>query len=338
MYIGVKNNLKKKIIKFFIFLTISIICFLVADVFYAYFKHYNSVKYVKSICLKNGATDADKGLWQIPFKYTLKYFPFEKYYKTQVSNPERTYGEKSFTKPPILVFGCSFAEGVGLSYEEKFEYYLSQQTNRVVFNYGFGGMGPSPMLYATETNDLYDYVDSVTTVQPEYAIYIFIHGHGLRIYNNKYLIQQFDNWHLSYNQRNGKLVHGNNILSYLTKFAIFKDLFLRYFNSSNRINYTSLLKKYFIQSRDELRKRYPNIKFIIMVHPISPEWRQMLYDDENEINFFNDIQKEGFIVYNLDERLPIDITSDVKYRFPDQHPTSECWKVVVPQFIKDFNL
>lgn len=52
----------------------------------------------------------------------------------------RFSGQK-YTKPPILIYGCSYGYGAGLKDNEHFGYILSEQAKRPVYNFSLEAQG-----------------------------------------------------------------------------------------------------------------------------------------------------------------------------------------------------
>lgn len=142
------------------------------------------------------------------FKYSLRQIHFKDYFdkiikdenelSERISLPQNDNNKKS-----IIVFGCSFAEGVFLQADETLSGQLSKYTQRTAYNMGVSASSPSYMLYLSEYNKFYDLIK----VQPEYIIYVIIPDHINRIYQNKYGIANIDHTsYIGYKEHNGKLV------------------------------------------------------------------------------------------------------------------------------------
>ena len=82
-------------------------------------------------------------------------------------------------------------------------------------------------------------------------------------------------------------------------------------------------------------EKYPDVKFIIIKHPVS---KKMIENDY----FYNterwkELEKEGFIVVDLAKDLDFDITSK-EYILPDMHPNKKAWQIVIPKLVKDLKM
>ena len=321
--------IKILIINFFIFLILFLIC----DFLFALKIHNKHVEFFNSLWKNQERPEETVPILKCWFNESI---PFEKIWNRDYRDSYRLYKVENPTKSSILVFGCSFAFGAFLNHYQTFEYYLSKETNRTVFNYGFGGMGPQNLLYQVSNPKLYEYINEIEKTPPEYAIYIYIPSHALRIYSNKYLAYQ-NPTQLGYDQRNGRLVKSNSFFLFISRFSIIKFFIMKYLGKTalQNDNYmSSLLKKYFIQSRDELQKRYPNIKFIIIKHPCSKEEKS---NNEYYYDCWKQLENEGVIIYDLIEKIDFDVT-DSEYMFPDTHPNEKLWKEITPIIIKDLKL
>lgn len=235
------------------------------------------------------------------------------------SNYKKLYKEHNFIPPvipdkydkkPIIIFGCSYAEGRSikpLEYEEKFSYKLYQATNRPVYNRAFESQGLQYMLYQLEDENLYKELP-----EPEYIVYVYIKDHIRRLY------RECCPWNKSlfYKERSGKLVRIENPLVYTYPFALCRTL--------KKINYKnySFLKKHFIYAKSLSDKHWPNAKWIIL-----------LYDEENTENF-KELEKYGFEIAPASNLTQIDFLTDLKYRISehDPHPTKEAWELLTPLF------
>ena len=70
-----------------------------------------------------------------------------------------------------------------------------------------------------------------------------------------------------------------------------------------------------------------------MVQDPSDENKRIFY----ETPLWEEFKKEGFIIYDLKEKIDVDLTNP-EYLLPDLHPNAKAWNTVVPKLAKDFNL
>lgn len=330
--------MKNKILSTIIIIIICFLIFAFADYLFAKKRYNLQVKFLKENFATEEMNKLEHNMWDYPFVYNWKKYPFEKLYNKQYKGVHRQFGDAMYQKRPILVFGCSFAEGAFLDYKEKFEYLLSNMTRRYVYNMGYSGIGPAVLLFQTQNQKMYDLINITTPDNPpEYAIYLYVNLNEDRIYNDKYALGKSDMFQIGYNQKNGKLVKGENpLIAIITRFAIGKYLVNEYVRKKliNKEYLGPLMKKYIIQSKEELQKRYPDIKFIIIIYPSQISGRKERSYCED---IWPELEKEGFIIYDLSKNLDVDIRTQ-EYLLPDTHPNAKSWQVVTPKIVKDLKL
>jgi len=78
----------------------------------------------------------------------------------------------------------------------------------------------------------------------------------------------------------------------------------------------NLIKLYFIEAGKNLKKRYPNIKFLII------KYLEEMYDNTLQKDIYcserwKELEDEGFIVYDLKEKLSADLNSDEYFFYAD---------------------
>lgn len=330
----------KKFLKFFIILVICLLIFAIMDCAIAFKLHLQRMDLYNSLFADNYGTENVEGfekynLKNFPFEYSWKLKRFQDYFYRVFHEEGYTMtGNPDSTNAPVLLLGCSFAWGSGLNDNEKFGYLISKYTDRLVYNMGWCAMGPEAMLFQVENEEVNNYIKQ-HSAPPEYAIYVYISSHMLRMYDNKYALHEFNTLRLGYNQRKGRLIlNKGGFYTFLSRFAIGKCILDKY--CQDKIFHTpyieSLFRKYMLQTREELQKRYPNIKFIILKFP-----QQHEYDEEEDYTLWNQLKKDGFIVYDLKKELDFDITA-TEYLLPDAHPNAKAWEIITPKFIKDVNL
>lgn len=279
-----------------------------------------------------------------PFEYNLKLIPFGEFWeKRRIDHDKfkslRYHINGKNNQKSIIVFGCSFAEGAFLEDNETFEYQLAKATGRTVYNRGISGFGLAQMLWQTKSELFYEDIDE----EPEYVIYIYISDHLRRIYEHKY---GHINVFLGYKKQNDQMVEDIPLTLQLNRFHIVKNfmknkVFPQYLSFENSDENFDLIKNHFIESKKELQKRYPNIKFIIIKHPFGT--KGICPQDEYELwstystNRWKELEDEGFIIHDLGKFYDIDFESD-EYTVPDGHPNAKAWNVVVKKLVKDLNL
>jgi len=267
------------------------------------------------------------------YEYSKNYSLPRPYFRKlchSVDNREekRTPSGLSFKKPPIIVFGCSFAYGSYLEDEQTFSYKLSKLTKRPVYNEAFPGQGVQHMLYLLQNPEFYK------KEEPEYCIYLYMSDHIRRLYAPT--CSNFDildgTYNLIYKEKKGKLVLdkiGNDIvsyikMSYLSQFLI--HLYLNKFYLKNEKNQRNIAK-YFIESKNEAKKHWKNTKFIVIIYDKIQQGEYIKSElEKNDIKmiYMKDLTKE-----RLSKR---------KYSFPDTHPKEKAWDLLTPLVVKELNL
>ena len=84
-------------------------------------------------------------------------------------------------KPPILLFGCSFAYGTFLKNNQTFSYKLSKLTKRNVYNMALEACGIQYMYYFLSDENFYN---DFSSNPPQYVIYLYIPSHLQRLTSN----------------------------------------------------------------------------------------------------------------------------------------------------------
>lgn len=285
------------------------------------------------------------------FNYTLRLRPFSEFYKELEQGDHFNSLRRQIAflngdeepKSSIILFGCSFVEGSFLEYNETFGYKLSKKLHRTVYNRGFSGFGIPQMLWQARYNNFYKKIDT----EPQYVIYVYIFDHLRRIYESKYgHINVYLGYELKTNKNGTHLIEKNPLLLqlnrfYITRYTMQNFIFPKYLSKKNDDKNFDLIKLHFIETRKELQKKYPNIKFIIIKHPFGQKYSSPkdLYslDYSYTTPRWKELEDEGFIVYDLKDRMNVDITDD-EYTFPDGHPNSKAWDIIIDKMTKDLNI
>lgn len=266
-------------------------------------------------------------------RYKTKMVPFEKVYEQYKKNTlKKTYGENN-KKPPIVLFGCSFAYGSGLEDNKTFAYKLAQKTKRPVYNRAFPGGSPSNMLYQLRRDDFYKEVK-----EPEYIVYLYYTMQFPRMYKMVFWEPSNDLTVRYQKNKNGgldeiKTDYFYNKLWFLHTVRFFQEyLFETKIYALNRQKVNELLRLHFEESRKAALKHWPNSKFVIL-----------LYRDGADIPFFDQelfktLQKEGFTVIDLNELTGVNLENlEYKLSESDHHPNEKAWDLVVPALSKKMN-
>jgi hypothetical protein len=100
--------------------------------------------------LKFTQTDSEEKFYENRKKFGVDWY----YYNKDIDYTYNSWGyrTKEFSElndDYILVFGCSFTEGIGLDYDDIWASKLGKKLNLDVFNLGIGGSGPDTSSYNT---------------------------------------------------------------------------------------------------------------------------------------------------------------------------------------------
>ncbi len=261
------------------------------------------------------------------FFLNLNYFPDE----------DKQFGRfpvgVEYKKPPIVLFGCSFAFGFELQKEQSFHYKLSNLTKRPVYNRACSGWGIQQMLYQVRMQDFYSKVP-----EPEYVMYMMIADHFRRLYVLNFLSGQllFEQRNLRYKLKDGNLVQitdKNKYLNILKRLYITSELHNFYVNNFilskyNYKNYFNFALEHFIESRNEMQKHWKNSKYVVILY-------QDFYKSDE---FIKMLQNNGFKVLFIPSMTDVNLRAK-EYNISDGcHPNEKAWDLLTPLVINKLDL
>lgn len=239
-------------------------------------------------------------------------------------------------KKSIILYGCSYAMGVGLKDEETFGYFLQKLTGRKVYNRSLAGYGIQHMLYLVK-NNINLLIKKENFIESEYAIYLYIENQIKRLYRpNDYfdIYLMFYKW----NKDKTNLVEYKDIdmwfwhSYYLRNMYINKNEKLFTLLPNGEIMLSKEMGKYlsmfFILANRELKKHFPNIKFVIFVYDGNSGMKKIQ----------NSLEQEGIKIVYLSELTKIDFKNRKYIQSDNVHPNNKVWKIVTPLFIKSIGL
>lgn len=266
----------------------------------------------------------------IYLKQSIKYtWKKEDYSLDNLKKSMRTPCGLKYKKPPILIYGCSYAYGFGLNEENTFGYKLSQKAKRPVYNYAMSSKGFQDALFLLEH-------DEKVVPEPEYIFYVFINDHIRRMFINCNKIDYMK--YLTYKNQNDKLVQNENkyaVSERLYIFGVIKNALYYFFKNIFKKPIYRLTKKYIYSINQEIKMKYPNAKFIIID-----------YDNGAESYFSfqkkEELKKQGIEVIQLNKEFKGILKSE-KYRNSInedifRHPNSKAWDLIVPYLVSKYNL
>ncbi len=308
---------------FIIFINIIIFAGFFFLIDYGIYRHYAKIFY----------NDHPKSSPIQVFKYMPYHPPYMENLKGYFKGGNNTYegrapvGEE-YTKPPIVIFGCSYAYGQYLEPNQTFSYKLSKLTQRPVYNRALPGAA-FPLMYFQSTSDaLYNEVKA-----PQDVIYVMIRHHWVRsllyyfdvldvfdmphykIKNNKLILDNYDGVFFNFIKSTYLAKHLNHIWAY------------NYVNNpKNKNKIVDMAVLYFIQSRKEMEKRWnKKINFTVVLY----NDYNILYKDE----LTKKLKENGFNVINTDDLTKEDLKSDKYIMKENNHPSEKAWDLLIPHII-----
>jgi len=243
---------------------------------------------------------------------------------------------------PIVTFGCSFTYGVGLEREQTYPHKLARITGRPVYNAAQGSWGIQHMLFELETGLGLGGINN-----PEFVIFLFINDHIRRLKSpfgnppwpsGPYLYN--DPPYLTYIEKDGKLIPKKYKFRILRNWFLFDQIYKAlgeeeiyghsFLNIRNRpaakkkiVNFMEML---FLRSHEEIRKRWPDAKFVILF------FDNPIFQDDDKI--WTDLEKDGIIILSLPEianSIGMEYSGrPAEYFLADSHPNEKFWDVMTP--------
>ena len=237
------------------------------------------------------------------------------------------------SKNPIVIFGCSYAFGQYLNYNQTLSYKLANSLKRSVYNRGISG-GSFPHLYMQANSEsLYKTIPNTDTV-----IYIMIHDHARRMFLNYFDVLDL---HVlpHYSIKNNTFVmdnYNNKALNFFNSLYTVKAINHAYadnyfYNPHNAEKLTDIITLYFTESRKKLEEKWnKKLTFHILLYE---DWG-IRYKDL----LTKKLKQNGFIVTSTNDLTDEDLTSE-KYMMQDNyHPTEAAWDLLTPKIIEKFGL
>ena len=229
-------------------------------------------------------------------------------------------------KTPIVVFGCSFAYGQYLNFNQTFSYKLAHILKRPVYNRAISGGGFQFMYFqVVDFGNKHFFNDIPNT---DTAIYILVDDHYKRLMRNYFYV--LSPWPLmTYSYKNGKFkINNNRFINFFKSIYISKYLNLVY--TDNYINnpkhseiLTDMIVRYFELTKEKLEEHYnkPINFYIILYESWDISYKELL---------IKKLKNKGFIVITTSELTNEDLNSP-KYMMQDNlHPTEAAWDLLTP--------
>ncbi len=326
-------NIKKVIILNLFIIVILLLIAEISSFLTVYKKHENVLK------ISNIGKSEDEPKNEIAYKLPI-IFNYDNY-KQHFEKAEN----KNNKKRPIILFGCSFIEGLDIKTIDPAQtvtQQLSKATKRNVYSRAVGGSGPQFMYYQLNNNDIKQEIPDA-----EYIIYNYMDYHPFRLYF--YTISFCDtDINLRYEYKNGKLNEVKPLFPLLYSSFLVKNIQNKIADhKKEKDKEYKLFKEIMKESYKQAKIKYPDAKFIVLVSSSGT----YVYDSKNfkaEIPLTEDcelpadlekyLMEIGFIVINKEDLCGKKIRS-IKYRAIDEnHPNGLFWEAIIPPLVKKLNL
>ncbi|MBQ2645036.1 hypothetical protein IJG14_05650 [bacterium] len=255
--------------------------------------------------------------------------------KNNISD-ENTYRARKpeglvYKTSPILLFGCSFAYGHALSFNQTFSYKLANIIQRPIYNRAIAAGGFQHMYYQTTTEEFYKSIPPC-----EIVIYVFIVDHYRRMLGNPFFIHSNELYlHYKYKKGTFKLDDFNNPFTIFYKYnytlrairKLYNSFYLN--NNKNADKITDEAIAYFIKTRKNLQNHWHNkIKFVVFFY--QPYYMNYV----PTYKFIYKLRQNGFYTITADNLTKEDL-NNAKYKIQnDWHPNEAAWDLLTPLFIE----
>ena len=233
----------------------------------------------------------------------------------------------NFSSRPIVFLGCSYAYGQGLNEHQTVSFKLSQLTNRPVYNYSLPGKGLQNTLFLLQHNFL-----DPNIKDPQYFIYIFMYDQIRRLYSTVCL-HDFTGFPIYKLDSNGNLFLKSDyypVYKQFYSYYFFNNIFYIYFYSHFLSHHSKLISAYFKAINLQLKKQYPNSKFVILMY------------DDNSNNYglnLSSLESDDIKIIHTNDLSDVILSND-QYHLSknDFHPNEKAWDALLPQLIKILGL
>lgn len=228
---------------------------------------------------------------------------------------------------PITVFGCSYAHGQHLNYNQTFSYKLSKLLKRPVYNRAVPAKGLAKMYYQSEHETFYKDVP-----KSDLVIYIMLDDHYRRMKSN-FLDTTEINKHRTYKKVNNELILNDNknpLLCLLHSTYTHKaatSMFVEHYinNPKNADKLTDEAALYFIKTRENLEKKWgTKVNFVVIYYNHWLRHGDLLRKK---------LEENNFIVINSNQLTNENLFTDKYFSKETLHPTEDVWDLLTPKIV-----
>lgn len=309
--------------KFFKILILNLILFIfvfiLAEIFCYSCTLFEAMNFIK---------DYNKPIDPKIYAYKIIMRPYKEYYKYVLPLQFRKPVGLNFNKKPILLLGCSYTFGDGLTEEETFSYKLSQYTKRPVYNKGVSGGGIQHAILMAQDPDFYNSVQ-----EPEYVIFVYnsnLHIIRMHLYIFSALWDSF--LYPRFVLKDDKLVQAEDKKAYcLYLYKMYKNYEAKNNSSLNEQN-CYFASKHFELLKSEFEKHWKNTKFVILFYD------QGFNSENYDCKLKEELKKMNYIVLDTKELTGVVLNNEYQISKTDSHPNAKAWELVVPEIAKVLNL
>lgn len=255
-----------------------------------------------------------------------------KIFKTKLRKPDGLqYKNKS--KHSIVLFGCSYAHGVGLAQNQTFSYKLSQILKTPVYNRALAWGNLQEMWYQAAAEGSKDFYTQVP--KSDTYIYLMMYDHYNRMYSffTVYTYRQY----LNYIDYNGNLKTqlqsslSDNILNISYTYRHIKNLITYKYlqNPKNKDEIINRAVKYIVNSKKELENQNgKDIKFIVIFYDNTDIKYEKELIEQLHKNNIHTIRTKDLTKENL---------KNIKYTISnkDKHPNENAWNLLTPLIARE---
>lgn len=260
----------------------------------------------------------------------------------------RTVTGSGLTKKPVLLLGCSYAYGHGLSDNETFAAQLSKITKRPVYNWAYIGDGPfNNILKLREPLNKQLLSDG----NPEYIIYTYMFDQTLRLSYFQNSLMYFTR--LLYYARKENLIPKQKFIPFFDRFytvQYFRDkLWNDYLFNKQKFNdiniFFDCLKLTFLTMKKDIDRNFPNSKMVILLYNENMDdiydVHKSFYERVFNTSRWKELEQNGIKVIQTKDLVGFSMSG--KYMLQNDfthhpHPSKQAWKIIVPKLAEKLNL